>query len=1008
MPTSSASLVNVANEVIELEDGWSMLLQSGLLRLQSLTQNLGRPTGSTDAGSGKNIDPSAAVPIDNDKFNAAPVFSTSEAMGLYSLVYQMCTQRAPHCYTPQLYGRLVAAMDDFLSTEVYSSVRVLTGPALLTELVLRWRQFEIYQRWVCTIFAYLDRYYVQRYKKLPLPALCASRFEHIVFQPVSSAVTAAILDSFQLLRSEAIDKVLASSSAPAVSASASSSSLSSSLAPATAAPATAVDPSALTFTSPLSVLLRQALAVHVALDTDRLRVYIVRAEQPILHAAASYYASLAPVWLAEPGMSMGTMLRRAGAVIDAERALARNHLRPIAERLVVTAVASALMLRPQSLIFALPPPPIELPSGFAGPGAPAAVGTFDDLVPGATAALAASNGPRATTAQTAACFGCGPVPPGLFALFATRDVEALQLVSVLFPLADEVADAFKLDTALRLRAALTVDAAAATPLSDVRIQLPLDPLTGGGPAPSMASLLSSGGISAAAALRVPVLLAVIQDAQTLVETCFPSKSRVARMLRTELHRLKASKVILAHPEAHPATAQLRPESLPSLTELLVLRIDSLMRKRSPAEIAPAAAAAAQAAVQAGLQGVDGVKLLHDARDAQLALIAALVPLAADFDYFSEMYKRALSKRLLLDRFISLDFESQFGNTLSQRCGMRLSQADVLLGDIKASLDAHDVFKEWVAHDRETNPAAPPLSSLPAPGSAEALRRFGARALNPPDGYCCGVDMRVQALTSACWPVEATPPITLPEPLASCVTAFESFYSAVTNARTLHWVHNVGSVVLVARYGAQPLELVMSALQAAVLLQFNSKKSITVAELGALVGLAPYIVKLQLRSLVSGPIPLLLKTPASGYAPEHVLTVNTALRTPHRRVRLPPVVAKPPTAPAAAPAGASAAAAAAAAAASPVAPPTPLPVGSAGASGADDVTPLSAYQRHMTEAFVVRTLKLAKNMTYKALAAKTRAGLPFSISPFNFKSVVEGLISRDFIEREGVDKIVYIA
>jgi len=140
----------------------------------------------------------------------------------------------------------------------------------------------------------------------------------------------------------------------------------------------------------------------------------------------------------------------------------------------------------------------------------------------------------------------------------------------------------------------------------------------------------------------------------------------------------------------------------------------------------------------------------------------------------------------------------------------------------------------------------------------------------PDGYCNGVNLSVQTLTSACWPVEATPAVNLPEPLKSCVQSFETFYDSVTRARVLHWVHNVGAVTMTAHFTEQKLELVMSALQAAVLLQFNAKTRMTVAALGKELGLAPYIVKLQLRSLVSGPVPLLIKEPSSGYAPDHVL------------------------------------------------------------------------------------------------------------------------------------------
>lgn len=430
-------------------------------------------------------------------------------------------------------------------------------------------------------------------------------------------------------------------------------------------------------------------------------------------------------------MTLSGMLHRAGAVIDTERALIRSHLRPIAERLVVTAVASALMLRPQALIFALPLPPltVTVPVTTTDPATGASVtttvtkaATLDDLVPGSTDAIAASNGPRVTAGQTSACFGCGPVPGGLFALLATRDRVALQLVNVLYPTADAVADAFKLDVALRLRAALTVDLAAPTQLTTCTLPLPLDPLTGGAPAPATAALLASGGLVAVAAQRIAVLLATIQDIQSVVDECFSVRGRIARIVRGELQKLKAAKFTVTNASAHAATAALSADDIPSLTEVLVYRMDLLLRKRSPAEAAPALAAVVAAGLAASTEAAAGV--LTVARDSSLNLMASLVPLAADFDYLSEMYRRALSKRLLLERYVSLGFEESYVVTLGQRCGMRLSQVDVLINDVKSSIEAHDVFLEWIATDRAVNPAAPALNTLPAAGSDEAIARFG--------------------------------------------------------------------------------------------------------------------------------------------------------------------------------------------------------------------------------------------------------------------------------------------
>lgn len=314
---SASSGIDITREVILLDEGWDIILKSGLRRLESLVESLGRSnnnsttntnaSSSLSGGSAASSSFADACPVDDAAFSrdAAPLFTPRESMGLYSLIYQLCIQKAPHCYTPNLYTRLVAHLDDYLTSTVFTAIRDKQGAAQLTELVLRWRQFEVYQRWICVFFQYLDRYYVDRYKKLKLYALCSSRFEHLVFQPLSNTITATLITAFQELRSAAVESVLqhekSSRAATTATIASSSSSLSAGSAAASGKSASSFDPAMLTFASPMSVLLRQVLAVHVSLDTERLRVYIVRAEQPLIHNAASYYASLAPQWLAEPG-----------------------------------------------------------------------------------------------------------------------------------------------------------------------------------------------------------------------------------------------------------------------------------------------------------------------------------------------------------------------------------------------------------------------------------------------------------------------------------------------------------------------------------------------------------------------------------------------------------------------------------------------------------------------------------------------------------------------------------
>jgi hypothetical protein len=63
---------------------------------------------------------------------------------------------------------------------------------------------------------------------------------------------------------------------------------------------------------------------------------------------------------------------------------------------------------------------------------------------------------------------------------------------------------------------------------------------------------------------------------------------------------------------------------------------------------------------------------------------------------------------------------------------------------------------------------------------------------------------------------------------------------------------------------------------------------------------------------------------------------------------------------------------------------------------------------MVEAFIVRTMKLRKSMMFKTLGKLTSESLPFQVSPHNFKTVLQSLILRDYLERDAANQLTYIA
>jgi len=129
------------------------------------------------------------------------------------------------------------------------------------------------------------------------------------------------------------------------------------------------------------------------------------------------------------------------------------------------------------------------------------------------------------------------------------------------------------------------------------------------------------------------------------------------------------------------------------------------------------------------------------------------------------------------------------------------------------------------------------------------------------------------------------------------------------------VHSLGEVTLGGNFEKKRVDLVVSTVQAAILVLFNGDTEISIQKVQDMTGLTAEDTKKYLKSLCSGThagftasldtrlllqnvcgnmaakFKILIKRPAEGYAPNHVLTVNGAFTHQQRRVRIPHVPTK---------------------------------------------------------------------------------------------------------------------
>ncbi|OIW06777.1 hypothetical protein TanjilG_11502 [Lupinus angustifolius] len=141
-------------KAIDLEEGWGYMVK-GISKLERILEGLPE----------------------------AP-FSSEEYMMLYTLIYNMCTQKPPNDYSEQLYEKY---------REVLPPLREKHHVFMLKELVQRWSNHKVMVRWLSRFFHYLDRYFVMRRSLPALSGVGYICFRDLVFMGVQAKVQKTVI-----------------------------------------------------------------------------------------------------------------------------------------------------------------------------------------------------------------------------------------------------------------------------------------------------------------------------------------------------------------------------------------------------------------------------------------------------------------------------------------------------------------------------------------------------------------------------------------------------------------------------------------------------------------------------------------------------------------------------------------------------------------------------------------------------------------------------------------------
>lgn len=336
--------------------------------------------------------------------------------------------------------------------------------------------------------------------------------------------------------------------------------------------------------------------------------------------------------------------------------------------------------------------------------------------------------------------------------------------------------------------------------------------------------------------------------------------------------------------------------------------------------------------------------LEDAQvDKTLDSIVRLFSYLIDKDLFAEFYRKQLATRLLTQRSASSDAEKSMIGKLKLLMGAQFtSKLEGMFNDMRNAQEHLVDFQNF--------------------------RQQRHMALD-------GIDFTVQTLTTGFWPSYPMDDLKLPSVLQGCLDAFRVYYDTKTNNRKLRWIHDLGVVTLGSNFAKRRLDLVVSTVQATILLQFQdgAADEFTIDELMRFTGLQPDVIKQTLKSLVSGKVKILVKTPADGYATSHRMRVNLAFQSAQIRVRVPNAIRKTTT--------------------------------------KDRENASSAVQedrKHAMEANIVRIMKARKTLTHMQLMTEVSQQLMtfFSPDPRAIKQRIEDLIQREYMKRDDDKSNVY--
>lgn len=241
--------------------------------------------------------------------------------------------------------------------------------------------------------------------------------------------------------------------------------------------------------------------------------------------------------------------------------------------------------------------------------------------------------------------------------------------------------------------------------------------------------------------------------------------------------------------------------------------------------------------------------------------------------------------------------------------------------------------------------------------------------HPPPAVPGGIDFGVTVLTTVNWPNLPSVAIKLPPSMEECRKIFTEHYESSRSKKKLQWNYGQGTATVTTVFKGVKYELILSTLQAVVLLFFNDHAGpVGLEAIKEKLEVDEDSLKRALHSFACGKVKLLAKVPDNTRIDAlDVFSINESFSDKMRKLRVPIATLE----------------------------------------AKQDKNRVEDDRGHAIEAAVVRIMKARKTQGHAQLVSEVINQLQFfKPNPKDIKKRIEGLIEREYLERADAAQATY--